>query len=426
MGDNMRVLFNVVLRIFIVLLLAGIIVVGVLVYEYYSTDETNIPSIEFKINNINIDITEQTWNTPVYGGLMYKAHTVQNDKVQHNVINDDDIIITYPADLNFSINITSPSGAQISAYEEPGTWKYKAIENGTYNYTVIIDKPQVDGEEYGTWQYFGSIEIDVQPSISISSTSAQQGDIISVRVSGIGELPMPEMSQDLSYAYFSKLDNEYIANIGIAHDAVPGNYNVSVTCGQLNVNETISVTLREFGRQDMTISSTTVANTSSAEDIAAYNEVVYSLFYTADEEIYWEGFFMLPVDTQEKNTEYGIFRYTNGSPVAVRHVGIDYDGDLGDNVYATNNGRVVYADFLNATGYTVVIEHGAGLKSYYYHLDELLCAQEDIVQIGDIIGKVGTTGYSTGPHLHFEMRIGREPIDPEKLFDGTSGLYLTQ
>ncbi len=422
----MRILFNIVFRIFIVLVLASAIVVGVLVYEYYSTDQTNIPSIELKINSDNIEAANQTWHTPVYGGLVYKQHETTGATPQHTVLNDDDIVITYPADLSCDIIVTQPGGSEVSAHEEPGTWRYKATENGTYNYSITINKLQTQGQDYGFWQYSGSIEIDVQPSISISSTSAQQGDIVSVRVSGIGELPVPQMSQDLSYAYFSKLGKEYIANIGVAHDAVPGNYNVSVSCGDLIVNETISVTTREFGRQDMTISSTTVANTSSAADIAAYNEVMYSLFNTADEEIHWQGLFIMPTENTDVNTEYGIFRYTNGSPVAARHVGIDYDADLGDDIFAPNNGRVVYADFLNATGYTIAIEHGAGLKSYYYHLDELLCEQGDMVQIGDVIGKVGTTGYSTGPHLHFEMRIGREPIDPVKLFDGTSGLYVAE
>ena len=83
----------------------------------------------------------------------------------------------------------------------------------------------------------------------------------------------------------------------------------------------------------------------------------------------------------------------------------------------------MFADFVIMTGNTVVIEHGAGLKTIYMHLSEIDCAEGDIVEQGDIIGLVGSTGYSTGPHLHFEVRIGDQSVSPWPLIDGTSDIY---
>lgn len=100
--------------------------------------------------------------------------------------------------------------------------------------------------------------------------------------------------------------------------------------------------------------------------------------------------------------------------------------DLGDAVWAPGRGKVVYAGFLQMTGNTVVIEHGGGLKSYFFHLDSLACKQGDIVEKEQLIGQAGSTGYSTGPHLHYEARIGNQSIDPDQLFNGSSGLYFAR
>ncbi len=419
----MRTIFNVILRVFLILLLAAAIIVGVLFYEYYNVNETNVPQISITLNETELLYDSVTWNTPVYGGMVYKQYTQTQQQEAKAEQDHKNIFFKYPTDLKVTIEVFSPSNEKVTAHEETGKWEFIAAENGEYTYKITAEKLKTESEAFGVYTYSGTILIDVKPAINISQSTAEQGDVITVSVTGMGELPMPTMQQDISYAYFSKLNNSYVAHIGVAHDTTPGNYSISVQCGDLSAQETVTVLTREFERQDLTISTTTVANTSSDADIAAYNEVMYSLFNTASEEIYWQGLFIHPCDVIEKNTEYGIFRYTNGSTYATRHVGIDYDADLGDNIYAPNNGEVVYADFLEATGFTIAIEHGAGLKSYYYHLDSLNCEKGDIVSTGDIIGYVGTTGYSTGPHLHYEMRIGREPIDPEKLFDGTSSLY---
>ena len=88
----------------------------------------------------------------------------------------------------------------------------------------------------------------------------------------------------------------------------------------------------------------------------------------------------------------------------------------GTPVPASNRGQVVFADFVIMTGNTVVIEHGAGLKTIYMHLSELNCSEGDMVEQGDIIGLLGSTGYSTGPHLHFELRINGVKSNPMNLY----------
>jgi murein DD-endopeptidase MepM/ murein hydrolase activator NlpD len=105
---------------------------------------------------------------------------------------------------------------------------------------------------------------------------------------------------------------------------------------------------------------------------------------------------------------------------------MDIAAPEGTPVFAPNNGRVVMAERLLNTGNTIVIEHGGGLKSYYFHLSRIDVTPEDRVEKGALIGAVGSTGYSTGPHLHYEMRIGNRPINPSMLFEADAGLYSAE
>ncbi len=123
------------------------------------------------------------------------------------------------------------------------------------------------------------------------------------------------------------------------------------------------------------------------------------------------------------STEFGLYRYTNGSKTPTRHTGIDIAAAEGTNVPASNDGRVVFAGDVIITGNTVVIEHGGGLKTYYFHLSSINTKEGDMVEQGDVIGRVGSTGYATGPHLHFEVKLGEFPLSPWPLFDGSSSIY---
>ncbi|MCF0149204.1 MAG: peptidoglycan DD-metalloendopeptidase family protein [Clostridium sp.] len=95
------------------------------------------------------------------------------------------------------------------------------------------------------------------------------------------------------------------------------------------------------------------------------------------------------------------------------HKGIDIAGDIGDNVFAAMDGEVIYSEY-NDGGYgnLIIIKHEDNMSTYYGHLNEYKVKVGDKVKKGDIIGEVGNTGFSTGPHLHFELRVNNEPVDP--------------
>jgi len=96
------------------------------------------------------------------------------------------------------------------------------------------------------------------------------------------------------------------------------------------------------------------------------------------------------------------------------HTGIDLRGDIGEPAHATAAGRVTIAGREGGYGNMVEINHGNGLATRYGHLSKILVKVGQIVHIGDVVGLIGSTGRSTGPHLHYETRINGEAVDPQK------------
>ena len=96
------------------------------------------------------------------------------------------------------------------------------------------------------------------------------------------------------------------------------------------------------------------------------------------------------------------------------HLGIDIPGELGDEVWASDGGEVVWASYTPSYGNSVRIQHDDGYVTLYAHLDELLVEVGDNVYQGQLIGKMGQTGAAYGVHLHFEVRIGSSTVNPNK------------
>jgi murein DD-endopeptidase MepM/ murein hydrolase activator NlpD len=112
---------------------------------------------------------------------------------------------------------------------------------------------------------------------------------------------------------------------------------------------------------------------------------------------------------------FGVKRYINGRFVGF-HKGLDIAAPYGTPVRASLSGKVVLARKLILTGNTVIIDHGQGLMTLYAHLSKILVKKGQFVKQGQVIGKVGSTGRSTGPHLHFGVYLRDIAVDPLQFF----------
>ena len=128
----------------------------------------------------------------------------------------------------------------------------------------------------------------------------------------------------------------------------------------------------------------------------------------------WEGPFRYPVgyDTLTITSSFGTRRSYNDSPVSSFHGGTDFGGGVGAPIYAPAPGRVVLAEPLELRGNAVLIDHGMGLFSGYWHQSEIVVVEGQEVQPGDLIGFIGSTGLVTGPHLHWELRLLGIAVEP--------------
>ena len=108
---------------------------------------------------------------------------------------------------------------------------------------------------------------------------------------------------------------------------------------------------------------------------------------------------------------------------AAMHTGMDMRGEVGEPVHATAAGKITIAGWDGGYGNLVEIDHGNGLATRYGHLSQIGVRVGDEVHVGQTIGLVGSTGRSTGPHLHYETRIDGEPVNPEKFLEAGARLF---
>jgi hypothetical protein len=94
------------------------------------------------------------------------------------------------------------------------------------------------------------------------------------------------------------------------------------------------------------------------------------------------------------------------------HTGVDLRADYGSSVGASMSGKVWFAGVRSGYGNLVVIDHGNGVATFYAHLSAIAVAIGESVEAGQLVGLVGSTGRSTGPHLHYEVRANGHPVDP--------------
>jgi murein DD-endopeptidase MepM/ murein hydrolase activator NlpD len=126
----------------------------------------------------------------------------------------------------------------------------------------------------------------------------------------------------------------------------------------------------------------------------------------------WEGTFGLPIASNRVTSPFGTRRSYNNGPVGGFHTGTDFGAGNGTPIYAPAAGRVALAEELVVRGNSVLIDHGLGVFSGYWHQSDLAVQEGQTVQPGDPIGYVGDTGLVTGNHLHWEMRVGGIAVDP--------------
>ena len=332
------------------------------------------------------------------------------------------ITITNAAD---GAAVFSGTAQEFSQNFRPQNGEYLLHADATYAKTLQTD--QGTYEMRAQLSFEAPLTVDIKLDIYLSDETVSQGDVLLLCADGLQD--PAAISAELPFDYtpvFEQTPSGCYAYIPFNYMRAEGEYEITVDCMGTQQVLKYTVTEPDYEVQHLTVSASTVSSTVGDNSaVTEYNRKMDELAAVTDSEIYWSEPFLQPVEGTI-TTEFGIKRFTNNADTPTRHAGIDIATAEGTPVAASNAGRVIFADYLQVSGYTVVIEHGMGLKTFYLHLSELDCAEGDVVSRGDTIGKVGMTGFSTGPHLHFQAQVGSMCISPWYLFDGSSGVYLMQ
>jgi murein DD-endopeptidase MepM/ murein hydrolase activator NlpD len=251
--------------------------------------------------------------------------------------------------------------------------------------------------------------------IMVRPTEVYQSGVVEITVSGSGlaELKARRGAEELPLMRVD--EGSYVALVGIDIEQRPGPLEVVVSGRSPDESwkrtAKINVKVKNFPREEITVPPQ--FDQLDAATLARINKeqaMLERIFKVSSTPRLWQGGFIAPVPGTI-NSAFGFRRIVNGLARAP-HTGVDLKAALGAPVAAANDGRVALTDNLFFSGNSLVLDHGGGLYTMYFHLSEFRAAVGDAVHKGDLIGLAGMTGRVTGPHLHWGARLGAARIDP--------------
>ncbi len=266
-----------------------------------------------------------------------------------------------------------------------------------------------------------------EPEIALSATSVKPGDFFQIKVKAAPESTVRVIFQGASKVLQGSADRTFMGLMAASYLKDPDLYPLGVEItGQdqkvITALYQIQVTERKFPESRVFMAEKkrkSILTTPNQESDTRKTQEARKKAMLEAETPLWRGPFIWP-SKGTITTEFGFTRYVNNVPNG-RHSGIDIAAPQGTPVLATNDGRVVFAGNLYVTGLTVIIYHGLDLYSSYCHLSAIKIQDGSQVSKGEAIGLVGSTGLSTGPHLHLTFRVGETSVDPNLFLEREVG-----
>jgi murein DD-endopeptidase MepM/ murein hydrolase activator NlpD len=259
-----------------------------------------------------------------------------------------------------------------------------------------------------------------------SPTSPQPGDVITLtlypqtgeRIVGAGMAAF----DTTEVKFYTRPNGTARALLGLPFNRPGGSYplraRVRVDKSGIESEQIVTTTVRarqrSFPTQHISMKSSTAGTMSRTDALRREKLLVQNSMKDSYPAPLWSGSWFVPTSGRSSSS-YGRRRYVNGRWWG-QHNGADIKAPSGAPVGVSNSGRVVLSQYLpTLRGNCIVVDHGCNVFSIYMHLSQRAVQVGDSVKRGQVIGRVGATGFATGPHLHWEVRIGWEPVDPARV-----------
>jgi murein DD-endopeptidase MepM/ murein hydrolase activator NlpD len=262
--------------------------------------------------------------------------------------------------------------------------------------------------------------------LAFEPARVEQGRILQVRLSSNEKLYNLEGEIWEQTFPFYETDGGYLSIMTIRASCPPGEYPVIVRGIDVN-DEEVSFDGEVVVKDGGYITERITISTGKQEELydPAVEErkkreeaKVRSVIMNWSDEQLWTGKFAVPVKGK-LTSPFGTYRTFN-TGATERHLGTDFAAKEGTPVRASNRGKVVLAEDMVMRGKCVILDHGRGVFTIYNHMSDIVVGAGDVVEKGQVIGFVGSTGLATGPHLHWEARVFRWVTDP---MDWTENVY---
>lgn len=401
---------------------------GILGLTYYFTGEASVPVPEVKVLGTPIAVNAYEWHSPVFAGMMYKdfEKTGTEEATEVGNLDDTQMSIELPTGYISTAVVTGEDGVTRWEGDAQNLAGYVFIDNGSYIMEILCQRAAVSGRGYGSFIYRAAFSVSVEPRIEASAEMVRQGDVLALRVFNLTGAPEVTGESVLGQVNFTPSGKgQMTAYVPIAYTVEADRFTVTVRTGDYVWRMPVTVVEYDFPQSESDVSYWSLGEAVSQYALNEKAQALEPLYQENDEECHWNGSFLMPVSGRVE-VQYGEYVFDHQSPDYTQSAGIDILADTGTTVITPNAGRVVFAEELMNTGNTVVIEHGGGLKSYFFHLDSLKVEAGEMVARGDEIGEVGETGATAESKLHYEVRIGSRAIDPMLILDGESAIFHFQ
>jgi murein DD-endopeptidase MepM/ murein hydrolase activator NlpD len=390
--------------------------------EIYADRDAPGIQITVKEKEVQPQGLEQNWNFQRHDGEPVSRQTISaapdGEGVEYaSIVSMDDSITVFaekPPDSSHLIIRNGSTGSVVFDGEARMDHLTYPRNNGQYDFELILAWNDAAKPYQGQYVVNFTVVVDLPERLELSKQQLIQGDILEVVYYNATS---PE---DIYFEQTIFKDFTWHVQGDMLRGYIPTNYNTKAGVYEIKYGNRktgyeklaeIQVVAHEYRIQRMYINPSIDQGTRNEAAYAEFAEYFTPVRKQSASTRYYTEPFVIPVKGR-LTTEFGQTRYINDSPTSSRHSGLDIAAPTGTTIVATNRGKVVLAMPLILTGNTIVIDHGEGLFSVYYHMHELFVATGDVVERGQAIAAVGTTGFSTGPHLHFMISYYAMNLEP--------------
>ncbi len=249
----------------------------------------------------------------------------------------------------------------------------------------------------------------------------RQGDVVPIKLKNFIEEDFDKyeiksnLASQVAPLKVYKINKHPFALLALNSDTMPDIYKVEVYKDDKLLNTTIfEVYKRDFEIQHLAINKSFEAK-KTPENLKSDKDILDNAKVKTSPTPYFSKRFIYPVKDYFVTTSFQAIRFVNNTNIVYRHSGIDMAVPMGTKIEVSNTGIVTFAGETISGGNTIIVDHGIGIFTQYMHLNKIYVKKGQEVKQGEIIGEVGTTGFSTGAHLHFDACIENTYIDPEQL-----------